>query len=401
MKSAKVVIGAGFGDEGKGLMTDYFSARYGDKKTVVRFNGGAQAGHTVVTSTGLRHVFGHFGSGTFNGSPTHLSRYFISNPALFRKEWDELSYKMDPAKITVTVDIGSLVTTPYDMGINQMVESLRTERHGSCGVGINETIERNKPYPTFTIVSLADKAYVDFMIHYLSSEKHIQERLVANGLPMSMPSKYREFFTNPAVKHKFKEDIKFFLDHIQIVDDHSYLLNKEVIFEGAQGLLLDQNKKQFWPHVTSSNTGLTNVIELAKNAGVTDLDVTYVTRCYATRHGVGKFIQEENPIILKHNESETNVWNQWQSDFRTGKLDLNWLIDAIDEDLERGSKSKLVINHDIAVTCLDQIDDSLVNFLVRGITETKSVAEFEKVMRTLKARYFSYGPTRQDIRSER
>ena len=397
MKSAKVVIGAGFGDEGKGLMTDYFSAQYGENKTVVRFNGGAQAGHTVVTSTGLRHVFGHFGSGTFNGSPTHLSRYFISNPALFKKEFDELSYKIDPTKIKVTVDVGSLVTTPYDMGINQMVESLRTDRHGSCGVGINETIERNKPYPNFTIASLADPQQVKALLNELSNSIYVKTRLVANGLPSNIPDRYMEFFKNPTVKQKFLEEVKFFLDHIQIVDDNTFLLNKDnIIFEGAQGLLLDQNKKEFWPHVTSSNTGLTNVIELVKLANVTDLDVTYVTRCYATRHGPGRFIQEENPIKLINNDKETNVWNPWQSNFRTGKLDLNWLIDAIDNDLLTGRKG-LEIKHNLAVTCLDQIDKS-VNFLVKGLVETKTITDFEKVMRTLGAEYFSYGPTRQDIR---
>ena len=85
-KQIKVVIGANFGDEGKGLMTDYFCKRLSESGSVlnIRFNGGAQAGHTVVVPTlgqQKRHVFSHFGAGSFvNGTDTYLSGNFILNP---------------------------------------------------------------------------------------------------------------------------------------------------------------------------------------------------------------------------------------------------------------------------------------------------------------------------------
>lgn len=82
---ARAVIGASFGDEGKGLVTDYLCAIQG-AGIVVRFNGGAQAGHTVVTPDGLRHVHHHFGSGTLWGTPTFLSQFFIVNPIAFLAE---------------------------------------------------------------------------------------------------------------------------------------------------------------------------------------------------------------------------------------------------------------------------------------------------------------------------
>ena len=69
MPSVKVVIGANFGDEGKGLMTDYFCAeaiKKNESCIVALCNGGAQRGHTVVTPDGTRHVFHHFGSGTID-----------------------------------------------------------------------------------------------------------------------------------------------------------------------------------------------------------------------------------------------------------------------------------------------------------------------------------------------
>jgi adenylosuccinate synthase len=65
-----IIIGANFGDEGKGLITD-FEARRNGSKLNVRFNGGAQAGHTVV-SENKRHIFSHVGASSFAGTETDL-----------------------------------------------------------------------------------------------------------------------------------------------------------------------------------------------------------------------------------------------------------------------------------------------------------------------------------------
>ena len=89
MPNVKVVIGSNFGDEGKGLMTDYFCAEASKRNEsciVALCNGGAQRGHTVVTPDGIRHVFHHFGSGTFARATTYFGEEYILNPLAFRKE---------------------------------------------------------------------------------------------------------------------------------------------------------------------------------------------------------------------------------------------------------------------------------------------------------------------------
>ena len=140
MKKAYAVIGANFGDEGKGLMTDLF-CRTGGSVINIRSNGGAQAGHTVCTSDGRRHVFSHIGSGSFAGADTYLSGYFILNPMLFSKEAAVLGKDTG----NIFIDRHCIVTLPCDMLINQFVETARGKsRHGSCGVGIFETIVRNR-----------------------------------------------------------------------------------------------------------------------------------------------------------------------------------------------------------------------------------------------------------------
>ena len=105
---AYAVIGANYGDEGKGLITDYL-CRQVENPLVIRFNGGAQAGHTVESPEGVRHIFSHFGSGTLAGAPTYLSKHFVVNPILFNREYDVLVEKGIVPKVYVHPDC--LVTT--------------------------------------------------------------------------------------------------------------------------------------------------------------------------------------------------------------------------------------------------------------------------------------------------
>lgn len=115
---ARVVIGANFGDEGKGLVTDWLCAQ--GAGVVVRFNGGAQAGHTVETPEG-RHVFHHLGSGTFCNVPTYLSQYFICNPILFLHELERLQASKCKGRILEVVPAHNGVQVKYtrDRGMRQ------------------------------------------------------------------------------------------------------------------------------------------------------------------------------------------------------------------------------------------------------------------------------------------
>src|SRR4051812_14869157 len=79
-REAWIVVDLGFGDAGKGTITDYL-ARARGAHAVVRFNGGAQAGHNVVTSDGRHHTFAQFGAASFvPGVRTHLARQMVVHP---------------------------------------------------------------------------------------------------------------------------------------------------------------------------------------------------------------------------------------------------------------------------------------------------------------------------------
>ena len=110
----------------------------------------------------MRHVFKHFGSGTLKGVPTYLSKHFILNPILFREEWEGLVKKKGVTP-KVIVHPEAIITTPYDMIINQIVETYRGKnRHGSCGFGIFETITRNKAVKYKTLNARCIVKFSDF-----------------------------------------------------------------------------------------------------------------------------------------------------------------------------------------------------------------------------------------------
>ena len=76
------VIGSQYGDEGKGRTVDFVCSNLAGKTLVVRYNGGAQAGHTVVLNN-KRHIFSQFGSGTLRGCDTYFAEECLFDPLAF------------------------------------------------------------------------------------------------------------------------------------------------------------------------------------------------------------------------------------------------------------------------------------------------------------------------------
>lgn len=394
---AKVVIGAGFGDEGKGLFTDYFASQQ-NKSVVVRFNGGAQAGHTVTTPDGKRHVFGHFTANSFlKNNKGYLSQFFLVNPFVYLSEREKLmSLGIEPE--TACHD-DCWITTPYDMLINQWLEQSRNQsRHGSCGLGINETVNRSeKENLPLYVKDCNDRnilkgkviAIRDFFVKRVN-DLGLTRYLESNTMATS--DEGVENFIEAVIE--MKETLKTGVNDFS----HAYFDGSEIIFEGAQGLMLDQVMGDF-PHVTRSNTGLKNVVELSLANGIDELDVLYATRCYKTRHGAGILSHElpEKPYPLI--EDKTNIHNQFQGSLRFAYLDIDELLSFIEKDIESvklKTENTLIINKFMGISCLDQ--SNLINYYEKGnLYQTKSEEfgkELEKYGFTI---YESFGPTRETI----
>ena len=377
MKTAKIVIGANFGDEGKGLMTDYFAneAKKQNKSClVVCHNGGSQRGHTVVSPAGLRHVFHHFGSGNFMGADTYLSSEFIVNPIIFNRELSELRAKKAVTKCFV--DGNCRITTPFDMMINQIIEEYRgNSKHGSCGLGIFETIVRSRTDKSYTVEDFSNMSVRDMRI-YLNSiaTKYLPDRLKQLGIKTIPPAKWEEILSGKDhIIENYIDDFLFMLDNVQImnsdiVDDYNY-----VIFEGAQGLLLDQNNLSYMPHLTPSNTGIKNPLDIigTRNA---DVEACYVSRTYMTRHGAGRFDTECKKSDINENIVDlTNVPNPYQDTIRYGMLMLNDLRNRIISDLDSANvKKSIAITHineyGVEQNTLKKIFDEFDIYLSDGMT---------------------------------
>jgi len=391
---AIAIIGAGFGDEGKGLLTDYFSEK-NKNSLIVRFSGGGQSGHTVEKPDGRRHAFAQIGSGTFTEKDTYLSRYFVVNPYLFLKEVKELDFNINK----IYINKNCYVTTPYDVLINQIIEEVRgKDKHGTCGIGFGETIERNEDslFP-LKVVDLLDEEFVKATLWFINS-KYLERRLSKLGVK-KMPYKFikiRSFFEN--IDLNFIRDIREFLKHVIICDDEVMEKRENIIFEGSQGLLLDQNSK-FFPHVTRSNTGLTNIEEMIKDINIDVLDVIYVSRSYTTKHGEGPLPFELKIKPYEKIVDKTNEYNDFQGRLRFSYLNLDPISQAIKKDIEKVS---IQINPMMAFTCLDQLGEN-VNIIIDNkiISCYKDwfsnfyldVSERYKI----KTSYLSYGPRRTNV----
>ena len=288
------------------------------------------------------------------GADTYLSKDYIVNPITFNKEYEELKRKGIVTKTFVNKDC--LVTTPFDMILNQICEQHRDgDRHGSCGLGINETIVRNnlscKPF-TISDLSFKNTYIISGFKNWLKTvvEEYLPKRLEQLKVD-SIPIKWLDvLLKKDNIIDNYIDDFCTMLDCIELVDDSILDKYEYVIFEGAQGLLLDQNNMEYFPHLTPSNTGLTNPVNMIKNKNVTDIEVCYVTRTYMTRHGAGRFDSECSKDEINPNMVDlTNVPNEFQGTLRYGKLDLNDLKTRIEKDFDSNSKG-LNIKKSLAIT---------------------------------------------------
>ena len=384
-KNIKCVIGANFGDEGKGLMTDYFTENPG-LSIVVLHNGGAQRGHTVTTKDGKHHVFHHLGSGTFTGAPTFIADTFVVNPILFNQEYAELKRKYPDCHIEVYMDRNCVMTTLYDMLVNQVIEIDRgSAKHGSCGAGIYETLYRNQfgvnfknkisiqPYK-LTVGEFYDMNYLQ-RLDFLNAIKSYYTEKRFNELRLNKDHELIHKVLNSDIGiMNFLADFEFMINHITFCDfDYIYKHADNLIFENGQGLLLDQHNMDYYPHLTPSNTGMRNPAILLASVGChEEVEACYVSRSYMTRHGVGRFDTEcPKGEINRSIIDTTNVPNPFQDSLRYGKLDSADLFkrcyyDAFD------SSADLNIKVTIAMTHVNEYNDYIMPKATTYISSSKT-----------------------------
>lgn len=328
-----VVVGLGYGDEGKGAAVDHLAATRGDTVAVVRFSGGAQAAHNVRHGP-RHHTFHQFGSATLLDVGTILRAPTIVDPLLLAVEADDLAGigVRDPLAL-VSADARCLVSTPIHAALNRAREILRGDaRHGSTGLGIGETVAfdlavRSRArrgdvignfvspsdaprLPALTVGDLRDEART----------RRALDALAGYAEPLLARAGHADAAHAPVEAiAKVLVGVGRELTVLDSADAalSSMLADGTVIFEGSQGILLDE-WHGFHPHTTWAS--------ITPRALVAELEalghrpyVLGLTRCYATRHGAGPMPTQDDLLVL---DEPDNREGRYQGAWRTGHLDL-------------------------------------------------------------------------------
>ena len=348
----KIIIGANYGDEGKGLAADYFAGQAKGEILGVLTNGTAQRGHTVTLTDGRTHIFHHFSSGTFQGADTYICKDFTVNPIIFVKELVELMFKSN----RFYVHPECKVATPFDM-LRNLQERRISGLHNTCGAGYWNTLERYdsdiEPL-TFGEIIKMDPIQLEYSLNQIY-KYHFTE--------------YSPLLTDIDIKgliQHFIDDITVMARWVEIANDSILSKYDTIIFENGQGLLIgQQNSYANWDFCTPSDTGVYIPMRIIENNHLLahEIEVCYISRTYLTRHGDGPLdhicsSQDINPEIYDF----TNIPNINQGRLRYGKLDTQELRKRIDADFGQTALKTRHYTKSIMLTHwneyeLDSLDD--------------------------------------------
>jgi adenylosuccinate synthase len=324
----KIVLGHAFGDEGKGVTVQWLckeAIAEGKKPIVVRFSGGAQAGHTIVNN-GVEHICSSFGSGVLLGVPTAYTEGFYFDPICFMNEYKVLKEK----GITPNYYLSNYgrVVTPVDTIVG--LDDQKVRRDGTCGKGIYKAFKRQGCYVPILNQSNAARTHYDNAAEYYNYEAG---------------DEYREAFIESfmAADQNSCRGLNF--------SDYDV-----IIFEGSQGLLLDM-EHGFYPHVTPSRVGLNGVPCCYFN----NAEIYLVTRTYLTRHGNGYIPIAPCAFDLSY-KHETNVMNEFQGEFKIGALEVDMLNIAYQRHCLDNTITKYNMKLNLVFTHTDVIGDVFTFF---------------------------------------
>lgn len=276
-----IVIGAQWGDEGKGKVVDILA---GESDVVVRFQGGNNAGHTLVID-GEKTVLHHIPSGVLQGVPCVLSGGVVVNPKVIWEEIEALKkrgFLPDPNELTIGTECS--VIMPYHQALDVARESSsKAKTIGTTGRGIGPCYEDRVGRRSIFARNLYDR---DVLERKLKENLHEKNAIAAAfGLP--------EF--------NFQEILDYCLQYGELLKPYirpsSGIVRrlqgegKRILFEGAQGTLLDIGHGNY-PYVTSSNTIAASACVGAGIAPQSVTDVVGIAKAYCTRVGEGPFPTE-------------------------------------------------------------------------------------------------------------
>ncbi|MGH7773947.1 MAG: adenylosuccinate synthase [Candidatus Binatia bacterium] len=284
------VIGAQWGDEGKGKIVDLFTH---DADIVVRFQGGNNAGHTLVVD-GEKTVLHLIPSGALHPNKLCvIGNGVVVDPEVLLEEiraLKERGYLLDDSLMRISEEAHLIM--PYHKSIDQARERLRGKgKIGTTGRGIGPAYEDKVARIGIRLIDLLEEETFREKLKHNIGEKNIYLKAILKEKTLN----FREIHDTYC---GYRERLKGYVTNTGLLIDREIKAGKKVLFEGAQGTLLDVDHGTY-PFVTSSNTVIGGV---CAGAGVGPRNIHHIigiSKAYTTRVGSGPF-----PTELKGLEGE-------------------------------------------------------------------------------------------------
>ncbi|MFE6795407.1 MULTISPECIES: adenylosuccinate synthase [Paenibacillus] len=284
--STVVVVGTQWGDEGKGKITDYLAE---SAEVVARYQGGNNAGHTILIG-GKKYKLTMIPSGIFNHDKMCvIGNGMVINPAALV---DELQYIRDNGFSVDNLKISDRahVIMPYHLLLDELEEDRKgANKIGTTRKGIGPCYMDKAARNGIRIADLMDAQEFERKLRHIVEDKNTLLKQVYGRDGLDADAILKEYLG-------YAEQIRMFVTDTSVVLNDAIDAGKRVLFEGAQGVMLDIDQGTY-PFVTSSNPTAGGVC-IGSGVGPTKINqIIGVAKAYTTRVGDGPFPTELNDAI--------------------------------------------------------------------------------------------------------
>jgi len=284
--TATVVLGAQWGDEGKGKVTDFFAS---EADYVVRFQGGNNAGHTIVVGD-EKIALSLTPSGVlYPDCVPVIGSGCVVDIGFLKNELEMLNSKnVSTEKLAISPN--AHVIMPYHKLLDELIEeSLGKNKIGTTKKGIGPCYADKIQRCGIRIQDLLDDKIFEEKVRINTKEKNKLLTKIYNREPLDADEIINEF-------KSYKDIVTNHVKDTSLMISKAIKENKNILFEGAQGTLLDIDHGTY-PFVTSSNTSSGNAA-IGSGVGPLSLNkIVGVTKAYISRVGSGPFITEQKNDI--------------------------------------------------------------------------------------------------------
>ena len=289
MAKSLVVIGAQWGDEGKGKIIDILTEK---ADLVVRFQGGHNAGHTLVID-GEKTVLHLIPSGIFNDAKCLIGNGVVLHLPTIIKEIEYLESKGIDVQSKLMISSQCPLILPSHIAIDEAREkSLGKNAIGTTGRGIGPVYEDKVARRAVHLMDLFEEDLFRSKLTSLTTYHNFLLEKLYESEGTDLEGTYKDWMNH------FNKIKNLIVDSSEIVNNLKSQ-GSNILFEGAQGSMLDIDQGTY-PFVTSSNT-LSGAASLGSGSGPLDIDgVLGITKAYATRVGSGPFPTEIEDDYGKH-----------------------------------------------------------------------------------------------------